>query len=535
MARTNTLGNYLSDVAAAIKRKLNMESSETIPANQFDTKIDSIETGIPIPTKGFVFSDFDSNGFPRQADLYGNNFPDFYFMCNSDNLTKAIWGTQLVQTYPTSYVKKIVFHTEESYHYTARRCFAYNKTLETVEFPENVTDIYMWGGNFLGCSNLKSFPISKINGYNSSGTGSIYEGVFNGCTNLESDVLVLPDRITSICVQAFQGCTKINFTSLNKVRDIGYVYNSAMFQSSGGYVFNGCTALSLSELPAGLTTIYGPNNFANCVNITISFIPDGVTSLPNSTFNGCTSITTMDINNVTGLGSSCFQGCTGLTSIEGAACTSIGSSCFYGCSSLVSVSFPNLRTINSNAFQNVTGLTTLDLTNVTSIQQQAFSGCTGLGSITTAATTIAASAFNNCTSIINAKLTAITSMTTTYVFQNCTGLKNVLLPAIVTFGTTNTSSIFSGCTSLKRVWIGSDVTTINRYAFYNCQSVETIYIDLPRATMEAMTNYSNYKFSNSQLSADVFICNDDSNFISQTDFEALMEADEPVASQGNGE
>ena len=72
----------------------------------------------------------------------------------------------------------------------------------------------------------------------------------------------------------------------------------------------------------------------------------------------------------------------------------------------------------------------------------------------------------------------------------------------------------------------SVVTPISIYAFCGISSsVNAIYINLPRATVEAMTNY-NYVFSNNQLNASVIICNDDSNFISQSDFEAIMYNDE---------
>ena len=46
MARTNTLGNFLTDVATAIREKKG--TTDTIPASNFDTEIASIESGVDI-------------------------------------------------------------------------------------------------------------------------------------------------------------------------------------------------------------------------------------------------------------------------------------------------------------------------------------------------------------------------------------------------------------------------------------------------------------------------------------------------------
>lgn len=43
MARTDTLGNFLTDIAIAIRNKKG--TTDTIVASNFDTEIESIETG----------------------------------------------------------------------------------------------------------------------------------------------------------------------------------------------------------------------------------------------------------------------------------------------------------------------------------------------------------------------------------------------------------------------------------------------------------------------------------------------------------
>ena len=68
-------------------------------------------------------------------------------------------------------------------------------------------------------------------------------------------------------------------------------------------------------------------------------IPEGVTSIGDAAFYGCTGLTSVTIpEGVTSIGDTAFCGCTGLTSVtipEGV--TRVGDAAFYGCTGLTSV------------------------------------------------------------------------------------------------------------------------------------------------------------------------------------------------------
>ena len=77
----------------------------------------------------------------------------------------------------------------------------------------------------------------------------------------------------------------------------------------------------------------------------VSPIGDEVTSIGDSAFENCTSLTSIEIpSGVTSIGYNAFNGCTSLTSIEIPSCvTSIGNLAFYKCTSLTSIEYQGTK------------------------------------------------------------------------------------------------------------------------------------------------------------------------------------------------
>ena len=111
---------------------------------------------------------------------------------------------------------------------------------------------------------------------------------FSGCTGLTS--IEIPDSVREIGEYAFKGCTGL--------KRIEVSYNNQSYRS----VNNCCLTKD------GKTLVFGCNT---------SIIPDSVTVIGNSAFNGCTGLTSIEIpDSVTKIGGYAFSDCTGLTSIE---------------------------------------------------------------------------------------------------------------------------------------------------------------------------------------------------------------------------
>ena len=149
--------------------------------------------------------------------------------------------------------------------------------------------------------------------------------------------------------------------------------------------FRDCSSLTSIEIPNSVTTI-GDYAFRGCTGLTSIEIPNSVTTIGYYAFGYCTSLTSIEIpNSVTTIGDYAFSGCKGLTSVTiGNSVTTIGNSAFYYCSSLASIEIPNsVTSIGAFAFYYCNSLGSVTMGNcVTTIEERAFCYCTGLTSIT---------------------------------------------------------------------------------------------------------------------------------------------------------
>ncbi len=120
-------------------------------------------------------------------------------------------------------------------------------------------------------------------------------------------------------------------------------------------------------------------------------IPDGVTSIGDEAFFGCSSLTSIIIpSGVTSIGEGAFGWCGSLTSITiPSSATSIGDSAFWYCSSLTSITIPSgVTSIGFLAFGYCSSLTSITIpSSVTSIGDSAFWYCSSLTIICPAGST----------------------------------------------------------------------------------------------------------------------------------------------------
>ncbi|MDE7191303.1 MAG: leucine-rich repeat domain-containing protein [Clostridia bacterium] len=259
--------------------------------------------------------------------------------------------------------------------------------------------------------------------------------------------------------------------------------NSFPVKSISSDAFKDRTQLRTVILCNGIETVSG---FIGCNSITTVILPESVTTIGDSAFQKCDSLTDLDFisSSVTSLGSQAFRGCSGFTNIKlPNSVLSIGFYTFAECSSITNIEIPSsVTSIGAHAFDKCSSISKFDIPNsVTNIGYGAFSNCSSLVSmkIPDGVTKIDTSTFENCSSLTSIEIpSSVKEIGYTYyggAFSGCSSLTNV------TFGddsqlTSIGYGTFSGCSSLESIEIPSGVTEINSFAFSDCSSLESIEI-----------------------------------------------------------
>ncbi len=443
--------------------------------------------------------------------------------------------------------------------------------LTSITIPNSVTSIGR--SAFEGCTGLTSIEIP-------SSVTSISDSAFKGCTGLTS--IEIPSSVEIIYWSAFKGCTGLTSVYFNAENCEYDVYDESagsdifagcpierfVFGESvkiiPEYCCNDLTRLTSIEIPKNVTSI-GASAFSGCIGLTsIYFNAENCHYVGSDTFAGCpiekfmfgefvkiipgyccndlTRLTSIEIpNSVTSIGGSAFNGCTGLTSVYWNAenCQSIASSSFKDCpiekfvygesvkiipgyccndlTRLTSIEIPNsVTSIGRSAFVGCTGITSIEIpSNVTLIEMGAFGGCTGLTSIYFNAedcnvyydTFAGSGAFVGCpiekfvfgesvkiipsycccdmTRLTLIKIPKNVTSIRFNAFSGCTGVTSIEIPSSVT---SIEDRAFSGCTGLTSIEIPKSVTSIGESVFGGCTELSIITVDKNNAVYDSRDN-----------------------------------------------
>ena len=228
-------------------------------------------------------------------------------------------------------------------------------------------------------------------------------------------------------------------------------------------------------------------------------IQEGVTSIGEYAFNGCSSLTSIEIpESVTSIGNGAFEWCSSLTSITiPGSVTSIGENAFYNCTGLISINIlEGVTSIGGSAFGYCSSLTSITIPkSVTSIGRNAFSGCTVLkkvllendSTLTSESLGVDASKIGtywnegDLTWTLTADGTLTISgkgaMKDYFHDSPATQKKDIVKKVVIEEGVTSIGDYaFFGYSSLTSIEIPESVTSIGIYAFFNCTGLKSITI-----------------------------------------------------------
>ena len=226
------------------------------------------------------------------------------------------------------------------------------------------------------------------------GVTQIPDYAFQNCIDLTS--VEFSSTLQTIGSYAFSGCSSL--TSI----DFG---ENSQLTSIGDFAFYNCDGLTEVDLSncTNLTSI-GGWAFSNCTGLTSITLPSSLTSIGDWAFQYCGGLGTLEYKGTIDQWLSIDFGSTWMTDsshtfivngeeltnlVVPEGVTSIGDSAFYGCSGLTSITLPSsLTSIGDRAFRYCSGITSITLpSSLTSIGNSAFRTCVMLTTMTILATT----------------------------------------------------------------------------------------------------------------------------------------------------
>ena len=337
--------------------------------------------------------------------------------------------------------------------------------LTSIHIPNSITSI----GNsaFSFCKALTSIHIPNS-------VTSIGNGTFNECEALKSITVDKNNRH----YDSRENCNAIIETKSNTlIAGCSKTIIPDSITSIGNSAFDGCRALTSIHIPESVTSI-GEMAFYCCEALTAIHIPESVTSIGNKAFSGCTALTaiTEDKNNrrydsrencnaiIETKSNTLIAGCS--KTIIPESVTSIGKGAFYRCDALTSIHIPeSVTAIGKMAFYCCEALTSIHIPeSVTSIGDKAFGGCTALTAITVDKNNRHYDSRENCNAIIETKRNTL--------IAGCS--KTIIPEGVTSIG----DEAFGGCTALTAIHIPESVTSIRKMAFKGCKALTSIFIPI---------------------------------------------------------
>ena len=441
-------------------------------------------SGLEEITLPFVGSQRGDSGTPES--LFGYIFGSSSYTGGTQ--TRQYYSSSSYTSYTSYYIpsnlKRVVVTDETVLGYGV---FYNCSGLAGVTIPDSVTSIVR--NAFNGCTNLRNVTVSQY--VCGRSLRSVFPSAYQSITNV-----VISDNVNTISSGAFIGCGGLTGITVGEGNAYYKSIDGLLLTNDGRTLVRGVNGDV--TIPDGVTSI-GEGAFYGCSGLTSVTIPDGVTSIGVLAFYNCSGLTSVTIpNSVTNIGEDAFSGCSGLTGLTiPDSVSEIEKGAFSGCSGLTSVTIPNsVTSIGYGAFYNCSGLTSVTIPNsVTNIGELAFSGCSGLANVDgfviirdvlysyvgTAAevtipvgvTSIGASAFYDCIWLTSVTIPDGVQGIGDYAFCNCCGLTNVLISVGVKF---IREGAFEGCSSLTSVTIPDSVTSIGMYAFCDCSGLTSVSI-----------------------------------------------------------
>ena len=335
-----------------------------------------------------------------------------------------------------------------------------------------------------------------------------YKGYFTSNSDYSGNI-VIPENVyyggttysvTQINVNAFQNCFDITSVTIpksfpsvdNRVFIWATKMTSVTYHCKTIICSSWPTSSPIKEVVLGdeVTTI-GPYAFKNFKNLSSIIIPNKVTEIDKTAFDGCSALINLTIHSTT-VGA-WFTGNTTIINVFlGSEVRAIDNNAFQGCSGLSTINIPsNVISIGSNAFQGCVNLLNIEIpSSVTNIGTDAFADCENLNKVivrdlgawckidfgNAKANPLALSRHlyqSEDTEIIELTIPEGIDNIGKYSFYNATNLNSCVIPNNIKEVSV---SAFEGCTNLVTLSLADGIAKISDKAFNGCEKIQILEI-----------------------------------------------------------
>lgn len=405
------LGAFKADATALDYHLTYKVSNGFVTITGCDTSF-SGEMIIPDTIEGYKVKVIDESAFANCASITSVVIPDSVLLMKKSAFSNC-----------TSLENVVLSNNLTELPYEA---FMYCEKLSSITFPEKLTTIGDY--SFERCTSFTDIVIPE-------GIEEIGSHAFWGCKNIKS--VTVPSTLQKIGEDTFEGCYKIEkvyisdliswcelsgskYTDPDAIPDTDSSSDSSSGTSSSGPSIS--FSISFSETSNPLYN--GADLYLNGKKVTELVIPDGIGSLGQYAFCGCSSITSVVLPEST---------------------KTIGYNAFLNCVNIKRVVMPGIEYISTYAFRNCENI---EEVYITDLDKWCSFGEWNTGDETNHPTCYGADLY------LNGK-----KVTDVVVPENLTKIYNYK---------------FYGCASYKTVTIHKNITYIDRHAFENCDNLEKI-------------------------------------------------------------
>lgn len=227
-------------------------------------------------------------------------------------------------------------------------------------------------------------------------------------------------------------------------------FSAANVTTLQGYDFDGCTSLTSVDLPALNSITTTGYNFRNTAISSFAW-PSNVKTIPTYCFYGCANLSSFSASAVTSLGTYAFAYTGFVTATKSMfpslVATGLGNYCFIHCDSLKEIDFPGCTLYSArHQFDYCTSLESVNLPDaVYGVAEGPFQGCSSLPVLVAPKITSANNALcRYCSKLRIIDLGPNITNITTYSFGSCTILTTIILRRTAAFTPLSNVSAFTG-------------------------------------------------------------------------------------------